>query len=142
VRVYALCRTIENCYNENSSLIFGTKGRCDLLNLRIEGETKWQHTGSGKNSNPYVLEHVALIKAIRSDQALNTADYMVRSTLIAMMGQFACYTGQEVTWSQINDSDFCFPPAPEECSEQLDPPVSPGPDGTYPVLIPGETRLL
>src|SRR3982751_5644998 len=45
VRIYAYCRTIDNCYNENSSLIIGTKGRCDLLSLRISGETNWQHSG-------------------------------------------------------------------------------------------------
>ena len=39
VRIYAYCRTIDDCYNENSSLILGTKGRCDLLRLRIQGET-------------------------------------------------------------------------------------------------------
>ena len=37
VRLYAYCRTIADCYNENSSLILGTKGRCDLLKLRIQG---------------------------------------------------------------------------------------------------------
>ena len=142
VRVYAFCRTIDNCYNENSSLIFGTKGRCDLLKLRIEGETNWQHPGPGENGDPYVLEHVALIKAIRSGEAVNNADYMVRSTLIAMMGQFACYTGQELTWSQLNGSDFYFPPKPEECHEEMEPPVRPEPDGTYPVLVPGESMLL
>jgi len=46
VRIYAYCRTIENCYNENSSLILGTKGRCDLLKLTITGETNWKHPGS------------------------------------------------------------------------------------------------
>ena len=38
VRIYAYCRTIDNCYNENSSLILGTKGRCDLLRLRIQAK--------------------------------------------------------------------------------------------------------
>jgi len=142
VRVYAFCRTIHNCYNENSSLILGTKGRCDLLKLKIEGETNWQHPGVGENGNPYVLEHVALIQAVRSGQPINNADYMVQSTLIAMMGQFSCYTGQELEWSQFNESNFFFPPRPEDCHEEMDPPVRPGPDGTYPVMVPGETRLI
>jgi predicted dehydrogenase len=142
VRVYALCRTIGNCYNENSSLILGAKGHCDLLKLRIEGETKWQHPGFGKEGDPYVLEHVALIKAIKRGEPINNGDYMVRSTRIAMMGQFACYTGQEITWSQITSSDFYFPPKPEECHEEMEPPVRPGPDGTYPVFVPGQSRLL
>jgi len=142
VRVYALCRTIDNCYEENSSTILGTKGQCDLLKLRIQGETNWQHPGVGEKGNPYVLEHAALIRSIRENRPINSGKHMVRSTLIAMMGQFSCYTGQEVTWEMINESDFCFAPRPEECDENTEPPVEPGPDGTYPVLVPGESRLL
>lgn len=142
VRVYAFCRTIDNCYEENSSLILGTKGRCDLLRLRIDGENSWQHPGLPPGSSPYVLEHAALFQAIRSGQALNNGDYMVRSTMIGIMGQLACYTGGEITWEQINASSYYFPPRPEDCSETMEPPVKQGPDGTYPVLVPGETRLL
>ncbi len=69
VRVYAYCRTIPNCYNDNSSLILGTKGRCDLLKLRIEGETNWQHPGEKSKNNAYDLEHVALFQAIRCGEA-------------------------------------------------------------------------
>ena len=142
VRVYAICRTIDNCYEENSSTILGTKGQCDLLKLRIEGETNWQHPGVGDDGNPYVLEHVALVKSIRDKKPINSGDHMVRSTLIAMMGQFSCYTGQEVTWEKINQSNFFFPPKPEDCNENTEAPVKPGPDGTYPVLVPGKTQLL
>lgn len=142
VRVYAYCRTIDNCYNENSSLILGTKGRCDLLTLRIEGEQDWQHPGLSDGESPYILEHVALFKAIRKGEAINSGDYMVRSTLIGMIGQFACYTGQEITWEQLSASEYYFPPRPEECTEDMEPPVVPGPDGNYPVFVPGETRLL
>jgi predicted dehydrogenase len=140
VRVYAFCRTIDNCYEENSSLILGSKGQCDLLKLRIQGETNWQHPG--QTGNPYVLEHVELFKAIRSGKPINNGDYMVRSTRIAMMGQFSCYTGDEVTWEKINTSDFYFPPKPEDCHETTEPPVRPGPDGNYPVEIPGVSKLL
>jgi predicted dehydrogenase len=142
VRGYALCRTIDNCYNENSSLILGTKGQCDLLKLKISGENAWQHPGTGENGNPYVLEHAALIRSIRDGKPINSGYHMVRSTRIAMMGQFACYTGQEVTWEKILTSDYYFPPKPEDCHAGTEPPVKPGPDGIYPVLIPGKTQLL
>lgn len=142
VRVYAYCRTIPNCYDENASLIMGTKGRCDLLKLRIEGETNWQHPGSQSKSSAYDLEHVALFRAIRGGKPLNNGSYMVRSTLITLMGQFSCYTGKQVTWEEINSSRFHYPPKAEDCHAGMEPPVKPGPDGTYPVYVPGETRLL
>lgn len=142
VRVYAYCRTIDNCYNENSSFIMGTKGRCDLLRLRIEGETNWQSPGTQRRDSAYDLEHVALFNAIRQSKPINNGDYMVRSTLITLMGQFSCYTGKEVTWDQINASDFFYAPRPENVRQGMEPPVRPGPDGTYPVFTPGVTKLL
>jgi myo-inositol 2-dehydrogenase / D-chiro-inositol 1-dehydrogenase len=142
IRVYAYCRTIDNCYNENSSFIMGTKGRCDLLRLRIEGETNWQSTLTSSRNNPYDLEHVALFNSIRQSKPINNGDYMVRSTLITLMGQFSCYTGKEVTWDQINASDFFYAPSPENVRQGMEPPVRPGPDGTYPVFTPGVTKLL
>lgn len=142
VRVYAYCRTIPNCYNDNSSLILGTKGRCDLLKLRIEGETNWQHPGEQSKNSAYDLEHVALFQAIRSGRPINNGDYMVRSTLITLMGQFSCYTGKQVTWEQINASDFYYSPRPEDCRADMEAPVKPDKDGIYPVFVPGETKLL
>ena len=67
---------------------------------------------------------------------------MARSTLIGVMGQLSCYTGKEVTWEQISNSDFSYPPKPEDCHDGMEPPVKPGPNGSYPVYIPGRTALL
>ena len=143
VRIYAYCRTIDNCYNENSSVILGTKGRCDLLRLNITGETNWTHPGPTSKNNAYDLEHVALFEAIRSGKALNNGDYMVRSTLITLMGQFSCYTGKEVKWDEISASTYCHLPRPEDVRAGMEPPVKPGPDGTYPLpFTPGVSKLL
>jgi predicted dehydrogenase len=143
VRIYAYCRTIDNCYNENSSLILGTKGRCDLLNLTITGETNWTHSGPKSKNDAYDLEHVALFNSIRAGRPLNNGDYMVRSTLITLMGQFSCYTGREVKWDEISASSYCHRPKPEAVRAGMEPPVRPGPDGMYPLpYTPGLTLLL
>jgi len=140
VRVYAFCRTQHGCYNEYSSWILGTKGRCDLMRCRIEGETKWRY--EGKAPEPHFYEHVKLFEALRNGKVINNGDYMARSTLITIMGQISCYTGQEITWEQINASDFYYPPKPEDCRRDMEPPVQKGPDGLYPVRVPGVTKLL
>jgi predicted dehydrogenase len=142
VRVYAFCRTIDNCYEENSSLILGTKGRCGLLNLRITGETNWVSEGPKSKKDAYDLEHVALFEGIRSGKPVNNGDYMARSTQIGIMGQLSSYTGKQVTWDEFEKSGFFYPPLPENVSMDMEPPVKPGPDGIYPVFIPGVTKLL
>jgi predicted dehydrogenase len=143
VRCYAYCRTIDNCYNENSSFLMGTKGRCDLLRLRITGETNWTHPGAESKNPAYDLEHVALFGAIRAGKTINNGEYMVNSTLTTLMGQFSCYTGAEVAWEQIERSDYCHLPRPEDVRAGMEPPVRPGPDGVYPLpFTPGVSKLL
>jgi predicted dehydrogenase len=139
VRVYAFCRTTTGCYDESSSLVFGAKGRANLTAARIDGETKWRSQAQG---NPYQIEHDRLFAAIRSGNPVNSGDHMARSTMITVMGQISCYTGKEITWEQINASDFFYPPNPADCRDDMQPPVKPGPNGSYPTLTPGQTRLI
>jgi predicted dehydrogenase len=145
VRLYAYCRTIPGCYNENTSVVLGTKGRCFLTDSRIEGENKWAFPYKPYEKpemNPYQVEHNEFFKAIRAGKPINAVDYMTRSTLIGIMGQLSCYTGKAVTWDQVSNSDFYFAPRPDEVRKDMEPPVKPGPDGIYPVFTPGETKLL
>jgi len=139
VRIYAFCRTTEGCYGESSSTVFGSKGAASIMRCRIWGENEWQWEGQ---CDPYQVEHNVLFKGIRSGEPVNNGDYMARSTMIGVMGQISCYTGEEITWDRINSSDFYYPPKPEECYDGMEPPTVPGPDGSYPVPRPGFTRLL
>jgi hypothetical protein len=106
---------------------------------RIWGEKPWRWTG---DCNPYQVEHDVLFKAIRSGEPVNNGDYMARSTMICVMGQISCYTGEEITWERINRSDFSYAPNPEDCHDGMEPPVVAGADGSYPVPKPGLTRLI
>jgi myo-inositol 2-dehydrogenase/D-chiro-inositol 1-dehydrogenase len=139
VRVYAFTRTTAGCYDENSSLICGAKGKASLLNCRIWGDTTWHWQGQ---CNPYQVEHDKLFAAIRSGEPINCGDYMARSTMITIMGQISCYTGKEVTWDQIMASDFFYPPKPEDCRDDMEPPTTPGPNGSYPVPAPGREKMI
>jgi len=140
VKLYAFCRTTTGCYNEYSSLIFGTKGRANLLAGRIEGESKW--TCSDLKHDPHALEIKELMKAIRAGKTINSGYHMANATLATVMGQISCYTGKEVTWAKAAKSDFYFAPKPEACSFDMEPTTKPGPDGRYPVYRPGHTKLL
>ncbi len=141
VRLYAFTRTIPECYNESSSILMGSKGRCNVTRMRIEGETNWQYEGS--NLDPYLIEHLELFKALRAGKTINNGDYMARSTLMGIMGQISCYTGKEVTWEQVSSSDFYFPPKPEECRIDMEPPVKLNANGIYPVAFtPGVSKIL
>lgn len=139
VRLYAFCRTTTGCYDESSSIILGSKGRASITGHRIWGDNAWRWQGS---ADPYQIEHDKLFAGIRSGNPVNNGDYMVRSTMIGVMGQISCYTGKEVTWEQINQSDFAYLPKPEDCHDGMEAPIKPGPDGSYPVYVPGKTKLI
>jgi predicted dehydrogenase len=139
VRVYALCRTTTGCYDEDSSLIFGTKGKASIKACRIWGETNWRWQGQ---CDPYQVEHDKLFAAIRFGKPINCGDYMARSTMITVMGQLSCYTGKELTWEQMNQSDFYYPPKPADCRDGMEPPTKPQETGSYPVPTPGRTNWI
>lgn len=140
VRVYAFCRTTTGCYDESSSLVWGTKGKANVTACRISGEKSWRWKAPASDVHqidPYQIEHDQLFAGIRSGRAVNNGAYMVDSTMTTVMGQISCYTGKEISWEQINASDFFHSLKPQDCHDGMEAPTQPGPDGAYPVPIPG-----
>ncbi len=139
-RVYALCRTQVGCYDNATDVILGSKGRCYLGECRIEGQTKWRF--EGPHNNPYVEEQKALIESVRNGKPINSGYHMANSTLFAVMGQVACYTGKPITWEEIAKSNLQFGPPPEQSTFETPPPTKPDKTGNYPLPVPGVTKLL
>ncbi len=138
-RVYALCRTQAGCYSNATDVVLGTKGRCYLGECRIDGQTKWRF--EGQRNNPYVEEQKALIESVRNAKPINSGYHMANSTLFAVMGQVACYTGKPITWEEIAKSNLQFGPAPEQSTFDTPPPTKPDKTGNYPLPIPGVTKF-
>ncbi len=139
-KTYAYLRVQPGCYVEVSDIIQGTKGRAHLLKYRIEGENAWQYDGPKRN--PYQVEQDELFTSIRSGRVINNGHYMGRSTMAGILGQIACYTGKQITWDQAMAAENVFGPTESECRFSMEPPVKPDADGTYPIRVPGITRLL
>jgi len=141
VRVWAYCRQQAGCYSDVSDIIIGTKGRCNVLKHQIEdlaGNVVWKFRGEG--GNMYDLEHQALFRAIRSGRPINNGVYMARSTMLAILGRMVDYTGRLLTWEEALNSKQVL--APSAYSFEADPPVLPGPDGHYPIAMPGQTKFI
>jgi hypothetical protein len=137
VRMHAYCRQQNGCHAEISDRFFGTKGQCDLLRHRIQGETNWQYDGPA--CNRFDLEHVALFSSIRNGNPLNNSLYMARSSMLAIMATWATYTGKVITWNEAMNSEYVV--APEQYAFDAEPPTKPNADGRYPLPIPGVTRF-
>jgi predicted dehydrogenase len=138
LRVYSHCRRQAGCSNDISDHILGTKGRCNVMKHRIEGETNWQY--EGPNPNKYVAEHEALFASIRNGRPINNGLYMAQSTMWAIAGRMATYTGKTITWEQAMNSKEGL--SPEKYTWDADPPILPDENGSYPVAVPGLTPFV
>jgi predicted dehydrogenase len=110
--------------------ILGAKGIAETMALTItSGENKWKYRDKIKNM--YQVEHDELFASIRAGKPINNGDYMCKSTLLAIMGRNAAYTGKTVTWEQILNSKESLGPKKYEWSS-----FDPGP-----VPVPGVNKL-
>ena len=67
--------------------------------------------------------------SIRNGRPINNGEYMSKSTLMAIMGRMACYTGQSITWEQALNSQESLTPPRYEWGNLPTPPVArPGQD--------------
>jgi predicted dehydrogenase len=91
-----------------------------------------------QDPNPFQQEIDDLILAIRNDKRIDDTDYGAKSTLSAIMGRMATYSGQTITWDQALNSDARL--VPDYVGWDMEPPVKPDEDGKYPVPVPGVTQ--
>ena len=138
-RVFAYCRDMLGCYNETSDVIFGTKGRAILPGKpRIEGEHPWRFEGT--KPSMYDVEHKELFDAIRNGRTIHNGDYMFTSSMLGILAQMVCYTGQEITWEKAMSSTLSF--SQPRYAWDAEPPVKPDASGRYPTAMPGVTRFV
>jgi myo-inositol 2-dehydrogenase/D-chiro-inositol 1-dehydrogenase len=137
VRAFHTCRQIDGCPSDNTDYIYGTRGSCTVNGWTplhvirdLSGKTVWSYDGPRRDM--YQNEHDVLFRSIRGGEARNDGDRMCRSTLMAIMGRMAAYTGQTVTWEQaMNSTEDLSPPEYGWVSLPV-PPVS----------IPGKTKFI
>ena len=130
-RLISNCRQQPGCFNEMASYVQGSRGRAKVSErrLEIEGDTNWRFRGKAKNM--YQVEHDDLFAGIRSGRVVNNGEYMAKSTLLAIMGRMATYTGQQITWDQaLNSVDDL---TPEQYAWGSAPAVE--------IAIPGQTKF-
>jgi len=81
-----------------------------------------------------------LIEAIRQNKPHNEVDYAAHSTMTAILGRMASYSGQEITWEAALSSAVRL--APDRYAFDAKPPVAADATGRYPVAMPGVTKVL
>ncbi|QDT29576.1 Glycosyl hydrolase precursor [Gimesia panareensis] len=125
VKGFSRCRQQDGCAVDVSDHVFGTKGRVDVFKHRIydpQGKKTWDFRGKSKNM--YQVEHDEFFESIRSGNPINNGDYMTKSTMLAIMGRMAAYTGKSITWDEAMNSKEDLTPASYEWGPLPVPPVA------------------
>ena len=130
---FLFCRQQDGCANDNSDTYFGTKGTCRISGRgeEITGEKNWRY--SGPKNDMYQTEHDELVASIRAGKPINDGVWMTHSTLLAIMGRMAAYTGKVITWEQAMNSQEELMPENMEWDATI--PVPPTP-------MPGKTKFI
>ena len=123
-------RQIRNCFNENADYILGTKGQCVIGRGRpaIRGENAWRFRG--QDNDMYQAEHDTLFGAIRAGEVVNDGDWMTTSTMLAILGRMAAYTGKRIEWKEALESNLDLAPDELKFGDTFDPGPIPSPGVT------------
>ena len=139
VRLFGFTRDVPGCYNTTSDIILGTKGRALLPSKpRIEGENPW-HFETTNRVSMYDTEHKELFEAIRAGRTINNSDYMCTSSMLAILAQMVCYSGQQITWEEAMNSTASF--SLPRYGWDVEAPLKPDAQGNYAAAMPGMTRF-
>ncbi len=134
IRGFLGCRSQSACHNENADYIIGASGICTIGRGRvpvISGENEWRY--EGERNNMYQTEHDEFLASIRAGRPINDGTRMAHTTLMAIMGRMAAYTGQEITWEEALNSKECLTPEKLEWNTKIELP---------PIATPGMTKFI
>jgi predicted dehydrogenase len=135
------CRHMPGTSSKVDELLVGTKGKiyCDAARITdLRGKTIFQFDKS-KERNPYQTEHDELFAAIaKGEYKYADAENGAYSTKRSILGRMATYSGQIIDWDKAINSGLNLHPSVYAFDAAA--PVNPGPDGFYPVPVPGVTK--
>jgi predicted dehydrogenase len=132
--LFSYTRQINGCEEDVSESVVGTRGTSDCFQ-RIEASQgrSWKFRrqttiqgalqGDGGTNNGYLQEHADLIRAIRAGEPVNEANQGAESTLTAIMGREAAYSGLPVGWDKILEAKLDLTPPRIEMGDVPVPPV-------------------
>ncbi len=143
-RLYSQCRQGQRgAHAQVSEHVSGTQGTADLgirnREFRITGPKAWEARLKAAEDG-HQLEHYPLLEAIRNGRPHQEAEQGALSTMTAIMGRMATYSGKLIEWEEAFHSKLEL--GPGQLTWDAPPPVLPDANGFYPVAMPATTIAL
>lgn len=99
VVIQSNCRHIDGAEGNVSENFVGTKAKVSLSPGNYFANGK--EVAPASETDPYVQEHIDLLKAIRDNKPLNELEQVTNSTFNAILGRMAAYSGKTLTWDAV-----------------------------------------
>jgi predicted dehydrogenase len=135
------CRHIPGTMSKVDELLIGTKGKifCGAAHMKDNGGNVIFQFDKKTENNPYQAEHDELFAAIaKGEYKFADTENGAKSTMTAIMGRMATYSGQVIEWDKLLASGISI--MPKEYDWNALPPTVPDDDGRYPIAMPGKVK--
>ncbi|HIG26275.1 MAG TPA: Gfo/Idh/MocA family oxidoreductase [Verrucomicrobiales bacterium] len=136
-RGFHISRQQPHCSGSYAVEMSGSKGHCTVDCSRgrheITGAVNWSYGRRDPQNDMYQTEHDEFFKTIRDGNPMNQGESMAQSTMMAIAGRMAAYTGQSLTWDQVMNSKEDLSPSGYTWDTPITAPQ---------VAIPGVTKFV
>ncbi|MEQ8837441.1 MAG: Gfo/Idh/MocA family oxidoreductase, partial [Lacipirellulaceae bacterium] len=142
-QMFSQCRHIPGCWSSVGETVQGTKGSADVAKGELygpDGKSIWKFGRGGRGGHQQ--EHHDLFAALRAGKVPNEGDYGAMSTMTAILGRMATYSGKHIKMKDALASEIVVSPVDQFHSYDDTPPVTPNKNGKYPVPIPGKSSIV
>jgi len=132
-RITHLGAQMDGISGRNDLVMHGTGGllKSSFANAKISGKHAWEY--EGPTPNPAIVEYTDTLDSIRNSKGINEGERIAQSTMTAILGRMAAYSGRALKWDwAMNASKLDLTPKEWKF-------------GDYPladVAIPGVTKVV
>ena len=140
-RLLSQCRHMSGCWNRVGEHVHGTLGSADISAAKIidrGGKLVWKSDATEIKGKGWQQEQHDFFAALRRGDLPNETELGAKSTMTAIMGRMATYSGKVVRWNEAIRSDLQLANVDQLHSLQDLSPLMPNDDGSYPVPVPGQ----
>jgi predicted dehydrogenase len=137
------CRHIPECWDSVSEHVHGTKGSADISGSKIyDLDGKMLHNFGDRGGDGHQQEHHDLFAEIRAGRTPQEGEWGAKSTMTAIFGRMATYSGKMLKWDECLNSNVVISPVEQYTSFDDAPPTKPDADGWYALPTPGVTKVI
>ncbi len=106
--MYSQCRHIDGCAGEVREHAHGTKGTLDIDDgggpiMKVKDGESWRMREPRLDNHHQ--EHHDMFAALRRGETYNEGDYGAESTMTAILGRMATYSGKIIRWEAALELD-------------------------------------